>query len=102
MTRKKRARKQKTHDDEFLRYVSRLGKQALSGRKGLLTRDEVKNIERRVHRLMLERLPLADLERRIREFRKLPFDRMTYHYCPTSFSTTAASEGLGSPVARAS
>ena len=25
-----------------------------------------------------------------------------YHYCPTSFSTTAASEGLGSPVARAS
>ena len=24
------------------------------------------------------------------------------HYCPTSFSTTAASEGLGSPVARAS
>ena len=26
----------------------------------------------------------------------------SYHYCPTSFSTTAASEGLGSPVARAS
>ena len=27
---------------------------------------------------------------------------MRNHYCPTSFSTTAASEGLGSPVARAS
>lgn len=78
MTRKKRAIKQKTRDDQFLRYVSWLGKQALSGRKGLLTRDEVRSIERRVHRLMLDRLSLADLKRRIREFRKLPFDRMTY------------------------
>ena len=30
------------------------------------------------------------------------FESTYPHYCPTSFSTTAASEGLGSPVARAS
>ena len=95
MTRKKRARKQKTHDDEFLRYVSWVGKQALSGRKGLLTRDEVKNIERRVHRLMLERLPLADLERRIREFRKLPFDRMTYEDVKRAVGNVMFVEAVG-------
>ena len=78
MTRKKRARKQRVRDDNFLRYVSWLGKQAAAGRKGLLSRGQVKNIERRVHGLILDRLPLAELERRIAAFRRLPFEHMNY------------------------
>lgn len=78
MTHKKRTRKQKLRDDEFLQYVSWLGKQVAAGRRGFLPRDKVNDIGRRAHRLALDRLPLSELKRRIREFRQLPFERMAY------------------------
>lgn len=78
MTRKKRARKQKVCDDQFLRYVLALAKNASTGKKPRLTKSQVTGLQQRVHRLVLDRLPLAEIKRRIAHFNTLSFERMTY------------------------
>ena len=78
MTRKKRARKQKAYDDQFLRYVLALAKNASAGKKPRLTKYQVTGLQQRLHRLVLDRLPLAEIKRRIAHFNTLSFERMTY------------------------
>ena len=78
MTRKKRASKQKVCDDHFLRYVSALVKNASAGKKPRLTKYQATGVQQRLHRLVLDRLPLAEIKRRIVQFNTLSFERMTY------------------------
>ena len=78
VTRKKRARKQKVCDDQFLRDVSALVKNASAGKKPRLTKYQATGVQQRLHRLVLDRLPLAEIKRRIVQFNTLSFDRMTY------------------------
>ena len=78
VTRKKRARKQKVCDDQFLRYVSALVKNASAGKKSRLTKYQATSVQQRVHRLVLDRLPLAEIKRRIAHFHTLSFESMTY------------------------
>lgn len=67
---------QRQEDDQFLRGVLALVKSPRKRPK--LTTDQARDMHQRVHKSLLDRLPLTELRRRIAHFRVRTFGSMNY------------------------